>query len=56
MLASASVLSAIRHAVREVRAGMGVHDHFDLNAPATPDEVQRLCALEWTRYSVKDEA
>jgi len=51
MLAAASVLSALRHAVREVRRDSGVTDHFDLSVPATPDEVQRLCALDWTSFS-----
>jgi xanthine dehydrogenase molybdopterin-binding subunit B len=52
ILASASVLSALRHAVREVRREMGVTAHFDLSAPATPDEVQRLCSLDWKQFGL----
>lgn len=56
VLASASVLAALRHAIREVRKEMGVTDHFELSAPAVPDEVHRLCALDWKAFSLDGHA
>lgn len=52
LLASASVLCALRHAITEVRAEMGVTAPFDLSAPATPDEVQKLCMLDWKKFGL----
>ena len=51
ILAAASVLSALSHAIREIRKDEGIKGHFDLSAPAVPEEVQRLCALDWKAFA-----
>lgn len=46
LILSNSVVHAIRHAVGAAREDRGVRGHFELNLPATVDNVQAACLVE----------
>ncbi|XP_053408870.1 xanthine dehydrogenase/oxidase-like isoform X2 [Mercenaria mercenaria] len=43
LLLSMSVISAIKHAVQEARAQVGVHGYFQLDSPATVERIREAC-------------
>mmetsp|Transcript_20479 Transcript_20479/g.31973 ORF Transcript_20479/g.31973 Transcript_20479/m.31973 type:complete len:1304 (-) Transcript_20479:80-3991(-) len=45
LVLSGSVLLAVRQCIREVRKDNGNTDWFDLEVPATPDQVRKLCGV-----------
>jgi hypothetical protein len=43
---------AVRHAITSARHDAGLRDYFQLNIPATPEHVQRLCAVDSTHFTI----
>ncbi|GFO29431.1 indole-3-acetaldehyde oxidase-like [Plakobranchus ocellatus] len=48
---STAALLAVKHAVESARADAGQKDFFALNAPATPEKVQRFCKTTIDQYT-----
>lgn len=49
LILSTSLLLAIRHAIAAARADRGLTGHFQFDLPATVDNVQSACSLDFTQ-------
>jgi xanthine dehydrogenase/oxidase len=43
LLLAMSVISALKDAVQDARAQIGIHGYFELDSPATVEKIQTAC-------------